>query len=86
MELHEIGHIVSELDLSESVRKDIMAVYQLIAEAESKVHGRPVEQVHFHEVGALDAVADVAAVCLLLHELAPDRIIASPVHVGSGQI
>lgn len=82
MELHEIGHIVSELDLSESVRKDIMAVYQLIAEAESKVHGRPVEQVHFHEVGALDAVA----VCLLLHELAPDRIIASPVHVGSGQI
>ena len=84
--LHEIGHIVSELDLPESVRKDIMAVYQLIAEAESKVHGRPVEQVHFHEVGALDAVADVAAVCLLLHELAPDRIIASPVHVGSGQV
>ena len=84
--LHEIGHIVSELDLPESVRKDIMAVYQLIAEAESKVHGRPVEQVHFHEVGTLDAVADVAAVCLLLHELAPDRIIASPIHVGSGQV
>ena len=47
--LHEIGHVVSGLDLPESVRKDIMAIYQLIAEAESKVHGRPVEQVHFHD-------------------------------------
>lgn len=84
--LHDISRIVSHLGLPASVREDVMEVYRLIAEAESRVHGRPVEQVHFHEVGALDAVADVAAVCLLLHELAPDRILTSPIHVGSGQV
>ena len=84
--LHEIEHIVSHLDLPEAVRSDVLAVYGLIADAESHAHARPVDQVHFHEVGALDAVADVTAVCLLLHELAPDRIAASPVHVGCGQV
>ena len=86
-DLHGIGHLVREhLALPEAVREDVLAVYGLIAAAESKVHGVPVEQVHFHEVGALDAVADVTAVCLLLRELAPDQILASPVHVGSGQV
>lgn len=84
--LAEISHIVSHLDLPEAVRSDILAVYQLIAQAESQVHGRPVDQVHFHEVGSLDAVADITAVCLLLYELAPERIVASPVHVGAGQV
>ncbi len=63
-----------------------MDVYRLIAEAESAVHGQPVTEIHFHEVGSLDAIADVAAFSLLLHELAPERITASPVHVGSGQV
>ncbi len=86
-DLHGIGHLVRDhLELPEAVRNDVLAVYGLIAEAESKVHGVPVEQIHFHEVGALDAVADVTAVCLLMRELAPDRVLASPVHVGSGQV
>jgi len=85
-DLHEVEHIVSCLDIPEQIRADVMAVYRLIAEAESHVHGRAVEEIHFHEVGAMDAVADVTAVCLLLHELSPDRIMASPVHVGSGQV
>ena len=46
----------------------------------------PVEQIHFHEVGTMDAVADVVAVSLLMEELAPERVLASPVHVGSGQV
>lgn len=82
----EIRHILSHLDLPDAVREDVLAVYQLIGEAESRAHGVPVEQVHFHEVGALDAVADITAVCLLLHELAPDQVLCSPVHVGSGQV
>ena len=86
-DLHGIGHLVRDhMGLPEAVQADVLAVYGLIAAAESKVHGVPVEQVHFHEVGALDAVADVTAVCLLLRELAPARILASPVHVGSGQV
>lgn len=84
--LHDIEHIVSRLDIPQTVREDVLAVYRLIAEAESRVHGKPVDEIHFHEVGALDAVADVTAVCLLFHELAPERIAASPVHVGSGQV
>lgn len=84
--LADIRQLVSRLDLPAQVRKDVLAVYHLIAQAESQVHGQPVEQIHFHEVGSLDAVADITAVCLLLHTLAPERIIASPVHVGSGQV
>lgn len=85
-DLHSIQHTVEHLHLPEKVKEDVLAVYDLIAQAESHVHGRPVTEVHFHEVGTLDAVADVAAVCLLIHELAPERIVASPVHVGSGQV
>lgn len=68
------------------MRADAKAVYRLIAQAESTVHGHSVDQIHFHEVGTLDAVADVTGVCWLLHELAPAAIAASPVHVGSGQV
>lgn len=63
-----------------------MAVYKLIAEAESAAHGVPVTEIHFHEVGTLDAVADITAVCLLLHELEPDEIVVSPIALGGGQV
>ena len=84
--LHEIEHIVSGLSLSERIRKDILAVFGMIAEAESHVHGVPVTDIHFHEVGTMDAVADITAVCVLMDRLAPDQVIVSPVHVGSGQV
>ena len=85
--LHDIEHIVRDhLSLPDKVREDVMAVYGLIARAESHVHGVPVTEIHFHEVGTMDAVADVTAVCLLMHELAPDEVVVSPVHVGSGQV
>ena len=82
----DIRHILSHLDIPQQVRQDAQAVYQLIAQAESHAHGRPVEEIHFHEVGTLDAVTDVVAVCWLIHDLSPQRILASPVHVGSGQV
>ena len=84
--LADIRGIVSGLPLPTMVKLDILAVYEEIAQAESHVHGVPVEHIHFHEVGTMDAIADVTAVCLLLHRLAPDKIIVSPVHVGSGQV
>ena len=85
-DLNELTHRISHLNVSEAVRSDILAVYQSIADAESRVHGVPVEQIHFHEVGSLDALADVTGVCLLMELLAPEQVLASPVHVGSGQV
>jgi uncharacterized protein (TIGR00299 family) protein len=85
-DLRGIGHMVSCLDIPEKVREDVLAVYKRIAEAEGHVHGKLAEQVHFHEVGALDAVADIVGVCLLMDELKPDRVLSSPIHVGSGQV
>ncbi|MCR5781980.1 MAG: nickel pincer cofactor biosynthesis protein LarC [Clostridia bacterium] len=84
--LGDIKELIASLDLPEKVRTDAANVYGIIAEAESKVHGRQVNEVHFHEVGALDAVCDVVSVCLALDILKPDRIIASPVCTGSGTV
>ena len=84
--LHDIEHIISHMEVSEQVKAVVLAVYQLIAEAESHAHGVPVEEIHFHEVGTMDAVADVTGVCLLMEQLEIGQVIASPVHVGSGQV
>ena len=82
----EIEAILRGLSANEGVKSDALAVYRLIAEAESKAHQRPVSQVHFHEVGALDAIADIAAVCFLIDRMNPDEIVVSPIHVGSGVV
>ena len=82
----DIGEIIDGLDVPEKVKADAKAVYALIAEAESRVHGRPVTEIHFHEVGTMDAVADVVGVCLLMDMIAPEQVIASPVHTGSGHV
>lgn len=82
----EIRRLIAELAVSETVKEKALAVYQSIAEAESRVHGAEVDQIHFHEVGSMDAVADVTAVCLLMELLAPEQVIVSPIHVGSGTV
>lgn len=84
--MHDIEHIVAGLDIPKRVRGNVLAVYRLIAQAESEVHGVPVDEIHFHEMGTMDAVADVTAVCLLMDALALDEVVVSPVHVGSGQV
>lgn len=62
------------------------AIFQAIAQAEGKIHGMPPENVHFHEVGAMDSIIDIIGVCLALENLGIDRIIASPVPVGHGRM
>jgi len=81
-----IEHLIGHLNVSGGVKKNALAVYRLIAEAESRAHRVPVDTIHFHEVGELDAVADIVGVCMLIEELSPDVIIASPVNTGSGHI
>lgn len=82
----DVDHIVNKLDVSDKVKKDILGIYNLIAEAESHAHGKPVSEIHFHEVGNMDAIADITAVCLLMELIGADRIVCSPVHVGSGNV
>lgn len=84
--LLEIENLIASLGVSPKVKADAIAVYRIIAEAEAYVHGRPVSEVHFHEVGSLDAVADIVGVCLLMEMISPQRVVVSPIHVGYGHV
>jgi uncharacterized protein (TIGR00299 family) protein len=84
--MNEIQSIIGKLPVSEYVKSNALAVYGIIAEAESYVHGVPVDKIHFHEVGNLDAIADIIGVCILVEMINAQKIIVSPVHVGSGHV
>ena len=75
---------ITSLDLPAEVKEDALAIYRLLGEAEAKVHDTTLEQIHFHEVGTLDALADVVGCALLIRTIAPEQILASPLHVGNG--
>lgn len=84
--ISEVLSIIDATPLPEPVQNSAKAVYTLLAEAEAAVHGGSVENIHFHEVGSLDALADILSVCQLMHELSPERVLASPVNVGGGTV
>ena len=85
--MHEIEHIVMDhIQADDVVKNRVMRIYNRIASAEGKVHGVPVEEIHFHEVGAMDAIADITAVSYLIERLGIEQIVVSPVHVGSGTV
>jgi len=86
MGMHDIENIINSLKISEKAKTDVINVYKIIAEAESKAHNRPVTKIHFHEVGMMDAIADITAVCMLIEEISPEKIYASPIHIGYGQV
>jgi uncharacterized protein (TIGR00299 family) protein len=82
--LSEIKHIISSSNLSETVKSRAQTIFQRIGEAESKIHDIPIESVHFHEVGAIDSIVDIVGACVAFDSLRIERIISSPLHVGSG--
>lgn len=84
--MEDITGIIDGLHVDNKVKEDVKNIYQIIAKAESQVHGRPVSEVHFHEVGAMDAVADITGCAMLFHELGAVKIIVSPVTTGYGQV
>lgn len=84
--MESIRAMIAALRLDEAVKRDVLRVYTALAEAESEVHDVPVTEIHFHEVGAMDAVADIAAVAYLLRRIDADRVTVSPVCVGSGTV
>lgn len=82
----DVEEIIRSLNVSEKVKEDAIGVYHTLAEAESVVHGTTVTQIHFHEVGQMDAIADIVCVCMLIEKLAPDQILASSVNTGTGKV
>ena len=84
--LPEIRRIIdSAKTLPEKVRKNASGIFEKLASAEAAVHGKKTELVHFHEVGALDAIIDIAGTCLAIHMLEIDEIISMPPPLGAGQ-
>jgi len=84
--LSDIEQIIERSGLSESVKQRSVQIFSRLAEAEAHVHNEPIEQVHFHEVGALDAIVDVVGAALCFDYLKIDRFVCSPLHVGSGTV
>lgn len=82
--MSDIIGIIEKLELPARVKKDAVAVYTLLAEAEAHSHQVPVAEIHFHEVGTLDAICDIVAFSFLIHLLQPEAILATPVSTGSG--
>ena len=82
--LHHIEKIINESALSASVKDRSKLIFQRLAEAEARVHGTSIEKVHFHEVGAMDAIVDVVGACIGFEMLGIDRFIASKLNTGTG--
>jgi hypothetical protein len=84
--LSHIVKIIEKAHLPERAKTNALSVFQKLGEAEAEVHQVPIEKVHFHEVGAADSIADIVGACLAFHLLGVDRIVCSPVNVGSGTV
>lgn len=84
--MHDIRHVIDAAGISENVKKNAVEVYECIAQAESRVHGKSADEIHFHEVGSKDAMADVIGCCMLIDIIGADRIVVSPVTTGFGTV
>lgn len=84
--LSHIEEIINNSNLSQAVKKRSLAIFKRLAEAEAKVHRTHVDQIHFHEVGAMDAIIDVVGAVAGLHALGVEKVWCSPFHVGSGTV
>lgn len=84
--LNDIIQIIQSGDLTDGARQLAIDIFRIIAEAEANVHGKKVEEVHFHEVGAVDSIVDIVAFAVCFDNLHPDRVIVSPLTDGTGQI
>ncbi|MDI6738945.1 MAG: nickel pincer cofactor biosynthesis protein LarC, partial [Candidatus Edwardsbacteria bacterium] len=84
--LSEIIRIIKSAKLSRNVTGNALRIFSTLAKAEAKVHCTPVEKIHFHEVGAIDAIIDIVGVCLALEDLKVDEVHCSPLNVGHGRV
>ncbi|MCL4499820.1 MAG: nickel pincer cofactor biosynthesis protein LarC [Chloroflexi bacterium] len=82
----DIERIISESDLSEGVKAPSVAIFRRLGEAEAKIHGTTIDQVHFHEVGAVDAIVDIVGACICLEMLAIEKVYSSPMPTFHGKV
>ncbi len=84
--LRHIEDLIGKADISESAKANALAAFRKIAEAEGKLHAKPAEHIHFHEVGAVDAILDIVGTCLGFEMLGAPEVICSPLNLGSGRV
>lgn len=84
--LDDIRKIIDNLKVSDKIKKEVTDIYMMIAQAESKVHKKDVGEIHFHEVGMMDAIADITGCAMLLEKLSVQSIYVSPVNTGFGKV
>ena len=82
----QIRELIEHSELSSFVKKHALSIFQRIAVAEGKIHGQPPEDVHFHEVGALDSIADIVCACAGIEALGVEKIFVSSLHDGTGTV
>ena len=84
--LADVCEIIDSLNVNDIVKDNIKNVYKIVADAEAKAHRKPVGEVHFHELGMLDAIADITISAYLINKLNAQKIVCSPINVGSGNV
>ena len=80
----DIRELINDSDLDKTVKNRSLAIFQKVAEAEARIHGKTINEIHFHEVGAIDSIVDIVGAAICLEYLRPDKIISSSVEVGGG--
>lgn len=84
--MKDIAEQIEALNLNPAVKADIRNIYHIIAQAEGQVHGCEIKDIHFHEVGTADALADITGCAMLFHKLGATQVLVSPVTTGFGQV
>ncbi|SNX55068.1 nickel pincer cofactor biosynthesis protein LarC [Thermoanaerobacterium sp. RBIITD] len=82
--MKDIQDIINKSNLDKNVKEMSLRIFQNIADAEGKIHGLPSDEVHFHEVGAVDSIVDIVGTSILINMIMPDKIIFSKLPIGSG--
>jgi uncharacterized protein (TIGR00299 family) protein len=82
--LGDISRIISDSKLSKAVKDRSIKMFRKLAEAEAKIHDKPIEEVHFHEVGAIDSIVDIVGAAICIDSIGPDMVMSSPVELGGG--
>jgi uncharacterized protein (TIGR00299 family) protein len=82
--LEDISRIIQDSDLSKAVKDRSIRMFRRLAEAEGKIHNQPIQEVHFHEVGAIDSIVDIVGAAICIESIAPDMIMSSAVELGGG--